>query len=339
MIDIVMFDRITKALPDSARLILLGDPEQLPSVENGAVLTDLCSLDPGYDQVFSGLIERNLSIECPIVEGKPHKLTNSFCRLYKNYRFSDDKGIGALASAIRHRKPIDFSDNDEVSFISEFTVDSLIGDIMRHYQNYLELTKTEADAELLLEAFDQHRILTPVREGQFGVSALNEAISGILHSDTEADTHYHGKPVMITKNDYNLRRFNGDIGICVKNSKGDMEVAFKGEDGEILYYLVSRLPAFETCFVMTVHKAQGSEFDQVSLVLPENEKITDDLITHELIYTGITRTRSHITIYARPDYLSACLDNYSSRLSCLTNRFTELPDNDKDQRLEQMDLF
>ena len=327
MIDLAMFDRTLNALPASTRLILLGDPGQLPSVDNGAVLEDICKLGINYDESFTELVKTNLSIILPTdpPEGqeKNHKLCNGICRLTKSYRFADDTGIGALAQAIREDQTRQFTDNEQVKFIVEYSPNTLVEDMLAQYQTYLTLLRSEAPAGQLIEAFEQCRILAPGRDGEYGVIALNASLeehflSTGSHPEPGMNPYYHGKPIIITRNDYNLRLFNGDIGICVNNLKGEIEVAFKGEDGEIDYYLASRLPPFETCFVMTVHKAQGSEFNRVSLVLPNDLAEIEELANRNLIYTAITRTSQFLSIYSSIENLQRCLRTRSARFGGTT---------------------
>ncbi|MFN3238878.1 MAG: ATP-binding domain-containing protein, partial [Pseudomonadales bacterium] len=111
---------------------------------------------------------------------------------------------------------------------------------------------------------------------------------------SRTEPYFHGKPVMIERNHYALRLFNGDVGICVQRGQR-IEVAFRGIDGSIEYFLPSRLPQHDTCFAMTVHKSQGSEFDQVCLVLPDTSQ--EEFISRELVYTGVTRCRQHLTLF------------------------------------------
>ena len=128
---------------------------------------------------------------------------------------------------------------------------------------------------------------------------------------------------MIRRNDYSLGLFNGDVGICLLNDETQQwYVAFRDGDGTIMTYLASRLPPHETCFVMTVHKSQGSEFKTVTLVLAEVASSTaDPLVTRELLYTAVTRARQHITLYSTPALLNQALNNRARRNSGLGERF------------------
>jgi exodeoxyribonuclease V alpha subunit len=277
--------------------------------------------------------------------GQPssHLLADAHCQLQTSYRFKDDQGIGQLAHHLRHNKPLQLTNNDEVTFVSKFDANSLLTAMSELYQPYLDLCRQSAPPETLIEAFDRARLLTPVREGEYGVNQLNTAFENRAFAD--APDYYHGKPIMIMSNHYALRLFNGDIGICVKRIEGQktqIEVAFKNAAGDIEYYLPTRLPQHTTCFAMTVHKSQGSEFDEVMLVLPETSR--EDFITRELLYTGITRTRARLSIFTAGSLQGSRAE---TRFSGLALRFipvdidaasTETPGTETLKK-DQLDLF
>ena len=178
--------------------------------------------------------------------------------------------------------------------------------LLPHWQDYLALLngKRQADAGALLAAFDQCRILCSHRQGFPGVEAINQAIEKRLEAQglkAPGARYFHGQPILVTQNDYNLRLFNGDLGICVRH-EDSWQVAFPFPGGELRRFLASRLPAHESCYAMTVHKSQGSEFDRAILVLPEGaSREAGELLTRELVYTAITRCRKSVTLYASAD--------------------------------------
>lgn len=159
----------------------------------------------------------------------------------------------------------------------------------------------------IFAAFAAYRLLTPLRQGPLGVAALNAEIEKrlvVLGAIPPRSHWYAGKPVMVAANDYALRLFNGDIGICVHDrSSGELRIAFPSEEpGGVRLIAPARLPAHETAWAMTVHKSQGSEFDHAALVLPEEQ---NELLTRELIYTAVTRARRRVTLYAGEAVLRA----------------------------------
>ena len=345
MVDLVMFDRVLDALPADARLIILGDPSQLPSVESGSVLADITCQGNCYSKEYRLLLETldNAKLDTALFDtvstdqqGSDHLLADAHCELKTSYRFRDNEGIGQLAFDLRYNHSLLTVSNDQVRFVSDFDAPMLMQDMSQLYAPFLKLCRDNADADTktLIEAFDQARLLTPVRDGEFGVTLLNQQFETAHFPDTPA--YYHGKPITIMRNHYALRLFNGDTGICVQRGNR-IEVAFKNGEGEIEYYLPARLPQHETCYAMTVHKSQGSEFDQVLLVLPKSER--EDFMSRELLYTGITRTRSKLIVY-HTDEIAQLMSQ--TRFSGLSLRFlppakpANLP---SAAAIDQLDLF
>ncbi|MFT7137990.1 MAG: exodeoxyribonuclease V alpha subunit [Candidatus Azotimanducaceae bacterium] len=343
MVDLVMFDRVLDALPLNARLIILGDPSQLPSVESGSVLADITCQGNCYSKEYRLVLENLAGVTLTNTvlkntsqdqQDSNHLLADAHCELKTSYRFRDDEGIGQLAFNLRNNHSFVPVSNDQVRFVPNFDAPELMQDMRRLYAPYLKLCLENTDANLMINAFDQARLLTPIRDGEFGVTLLNQQFETSHFPDAPA--YYHGKPVMIMRNHYALRLFNGDTGVCVKRGNR-IEVAFKNGEGEIVYYLPARLPQHETCYAMTVHKSQGSEFDQVLLVLPKSDR--EDFMSRELLYTGITRTRSKLIVY-HTDEITQLMSQ--ARFSGLSLRF--LPSGQPINLLtpaadEQLDLF
>jgi exodeoxyribonuclease V alpha subunit len=169
-----------------------------------------------------------------------------------------------------------------------------------------------------LAALARFRILCAVREGPFGVSGLNQATEAILAETGMIDPQspwYAGRPIMITRNDYSLKLFNGDIGILLPDGEsGELRAFFSGRDNTLRKFLPLRLPQHETAFAMTVHKSQGSEFDRVLLILPERES---PVLSRELLYTGITRARAGVELWFEPKVFRAALASRAMRTSGL----------------------
>ena len=186
--------------------------------------------------------------------------------------------------------------------------------ITRGYGRYLALD----DIRERFSLFESFRILSPVREGPYGVRAMNRLAEDILHEAgllEPGGLHYHGRPVLITQNDYTMRLFNGDIGIII-NDGGDLRACFKDKDGSIRKVSPLRLPAHETAFAMTVHKSQGSEFDHILFILPDRDS---PVLTRELVYTAITRARDIIEIWAHDGIFAASVTRRTRRSSGLKN--------------------
>lgn len=341
MVDLAMMDRLLAALPDEARLILVGDPNQLPSVETGNILGDICKYTAGYTAAFTREAHDILGIDLP-VSGDGHRLANAVCRLQRNYRFAPERSIGRLAGAIRDNRDIETKDDDDVRFMGLKAFDALPLDTL--YGDYVDQLATGGDGNALSRAFDKTRILTPLREGDHGVDAINDLVEHRLEALGLIDRsrrYYHGRPVLITRNDYNLRLFNGDIGICVEGDDDEEpRVLFRRQDGELAAWLASKLPPHETCFAMTVHKSQGSEFDHVILVLPgAASEQAARIMTRELVYTAVTRARRQVTLCFDGSTLSDCLARRSVRHSGLGEQFLTDSPPAGTSRQGQLDLF
>ncbi|RRU02137.1 ATP-binding domain-containing protein, partial [Stenotrophomonas sp. 278] len=165
------------------------------------------------------------------------------------------------------------------------------------------------------------RLLTALREGPQGARGLNERIEALLAGSARAGAgprYFHGRLLLITENSYRHRLFNGDIGICLRDDSGAVMAWFAGETaGQPRAFHPAALPAHESAFAMTVHKAQGSEFDAVWLQLPRRDT---RVLSRELIYTGMTRARQSLHLLGSEDVLTAALGRHASRLSGLAAR-------------------
>ena len=170
-----------------------------------------------------------------------------------------------------------------------------------------------------MAAFNRLRILCALREGPYGALAVNEIIEQLLRKKRlirRDSPWYAGRPVMIVKNDYNLKLFNGDVGITLPDpaSKGDLRVFFPSEGDAFRSFPLLRVPQHETVFAMTVHKSQGSEFDTVHLILPDRDS---PVLTRELLYTGITRARRTITFWGPDEVIYRAVSRRTERMSGL----------------------
>ena len=320
MIDLAMFDKILSALPDHCRLIMLGDPDQLLSVESGSVTSDLHKLGQHYDEAYLQEIKKELAYQIPKTNAEKNILSNAFCHLTRSYRFDTTMGIGRLASSIQNKTLTALQSDEEVLYVTEFTLHSLGENLKAKYQNYIDLIKDKADPRILLTEFEKSRVLAPMREGEMGIIALNDIIESSIDLKAGHQSIYHGKPIMITRNDYGLGLFNGDIGICFFTNALEFKVVFHGSKGEFNTFPITLLPTFEPCFVMSIHKSQGSEFENISVVLPPLQSKNNPLYTRELIYTAITRAKHHVTIYAQQNDLLTCLSKDNKRSSGLIDR-------------------
>jgi len=348
MVDLPLMAKLLMALPDKARLILLGDKDQLASVEAGSVLGDICTfITQCYSKKKSQQLAQITGFTCLAqVDNTSHsKMSDNLCLLRKSYRFDQYSGIGFLAKTINNgkvsiKKLTDLCKQyDDLSYFlnNEIGLKKLSEMLLDEYRVYLEsiviISKDNRDVvKALLTKFNQFKILCAIREGHWGVTRLNHLAQNVLSQAglIQVDkTHYQhaneintrcwyvGRPVMITKNSYHLGLYNGDIGLCLKDQDQQLRVYFQKADSSIVDFLPSRLPSHETVFAMTVHKSQGSEFSHTVLALPQHQV---PVVTRELIYTGITRAKNKLTLFADLNMLRKAVSQKTVRYSGLVER-------------------
>jgi len=329
MVDLALMSKLIQALPLQARIILLGDKDQLASVEAGAVLGDIC--DNGTEHSFS----QGFCKDCKEVTGytihtqqnraPESDIRDCIIQLEKNYRFGSDSGIGAVSyavntgdgdRAIKLMKSGVYGDITWKNIPQPKDLTQVIkATIMQGYGDYLRAS----DPFNVFQVFERFQILCALRGGPFGVAALNILVEQILREERLINPDrrwYPGRPVLITKNDYNLRLFNGDMGIVLSDPSvnNELRVFFPAADGTFKKFHPSRLPEHETVYAMTVHKSQGSEFDKVLLLLPDRES---PVLTRELIYTSITRAKKSVEIWGNKNVFRTAVSRYIERTSGL----------------------
>ncbi|UPQ87411.1 exodeoxyribonuclease V subunit alpha [Vibrio sinaloensis] len=345
MIDLPMMYKLVDALPKHARLILLGDKDQLASVEAGAVLGDICSFSSlGYSQAHASQLARLTGYDTLASSQQgPATIADSLCMLKKSYRFDARSGIGQLAQAVNSGSgaKVDTVWQRDFADIAKFPIDSqhynqMIQTMVAEYRGYLQrlaqvqqrdgISETLAEqAKSALDLFAKCRLLCAIREGDFGVAGLNQRIERGLAArkliQTQDELWYHGRPVMVTRNDHSLGLYNGDIGLCVYDPVQDkLKVFFELPDGSVKAVLPSRVPEHETAYAMTIHKSQGSEFDHTLMILPAE---FTPLLTRELIYTGITRAKHKLTLFVDERLLKRGIKVRTERASGLIARLKD----------------
>ena len=294
MIDLALMSKLVDALGPTTRLILLGDRDQLASVESGAVLAD-CS----------------------------RSLPDNTVELDRTYRF--DHGISELAALVNSSDGdgawdlLDSAAADSVSLVRGSFLTHAV-DRYRDYMTAAAQAEGESQIQALFPLLNRFRVLCAVHRGERGTAAVNAAIEGGLRDAGCAvpfdETWYPGRPVLVTSNDYSLDLFNGDVGLCLPDRAlgGRSTVWFERPEGRLRSILPSRLPQCETVFAMTIHKSQGSEFDEVLVVLPEHDS---PVLSRELVYTAITRARKSVRIDARREVLAMAAGRTLDRSSGL----------------------
>ncbi|SFM97034.1 DNA helicase/exodeoxyribonuclease V, alpha subunit [Formivibrio citricus] len=298
MIDLGLMARLLAALPAHARLILLGDPDQLPSVDAGSVFSDLCALSTG-------------------------PVASRVVRLRYSHRFGCDSGIGELARSVNAgdvpaMQEVLAKGYPDLEWRESWCEQELSERACAGYAAYRNAVLRRAPVAEVFAAFNDFRLLCCRREGARGVAKLNSLVQQTLFG--RSGEWFAGRPVMVTCNDYNLQLFNGDIGIVLEGPDGLM-VWFESEGGSYRSLHPSRIPSHETAFALTVHKSQGSEFSEVLLVLPEEVGQGE---ARNLVYTALTRARQKTALWAQGNVLAAAVSAHGGRLSGLGSKLQGL---------------
>lgn len=328
MVDLPMMARLLDALPPSARLILLGDRDQLASVEAGRVLGDICG--HGRALGFSPAMVAQLEAcgAAPVDALRPDpgapEIADAIVALRVSHRFDAASGIGRLAHAIQATAngfdpgPL-VAACDDVVWLDAAAPAPGEEVIAWATTRYAAMLAADGPDEALAR-FASARVLCTVHHGEFGVARLNARIEAALHRGSrpggERD-HYHGQPLLVTRNDYGQRLYNGDVGIVWDDGAG-LAAWFPLESGGTPRRVALHdLPPHETAFAMSVHKSQGSEFDEVLFVLPPTPS---PAATRELVYTAVTRARRRLSVAAAVDAFTAATGRAVDRHTRLAGR-------------------
>ncbi|MGH1449688.1 MAG: exodeoxyribonuclease V subunit alpha [Pseudomonadaceae bacterium] len=330
MVDLALMAKLVEAVAPDARLILLGDKDQLASVEAGAILGDICNTEGrhAYSAPFGDMLGQvlgptadTLPVDGPASTGP----WDCIVELTHSFRFAADEGIGRFSRALRSGEGSEalaqLQRGDDAVSMVELRDDSELETTLRpailaEFNAYL----SASDPEARLDALGTYRLLSAHRRGAFGTERLNLLIEDILLragriQRDDSGPNYHGRPIMISANDYQLGLYNGDVGVIERDGHR-LRAYFRGADGSLRAPLLpSRLPPHETVFAMTVHKSQGSEFEHAVLVLPEAR---NPVLTKELVYTAITRASKHFTLVeSRPGVFEEAVRTPVRRISGL----------------------
>jgi exodeoxyribonuclease V alpha subunit len=310
MVDLPMLERTLRAMRPTARLVLLGDPDQLPSVGVGAVLGDICTLPP--DSAVGGCV---------------HLLTES-------RRYAAGGAVGRTALAIHDPARPERSASERLRDLR------VVLDDEPDATWVVPIGRTSRDPEVLdaavagwtpfceaegpearLTAMEAFRVLCATRVGPAGVERLGRAIEDRLGAAGRIPQRrrgwFHGQPILVTSNDYDTNLFNGDTGVILRNPASRRLEAWFRRGTELVAVPPARLPRHETVWTMTIHKSQGSEFRHVVVVLPEADH---RVLGRELLYTAVTRAREAVTLVARPEVLDWAVERRTARVSGLSER-------------------
>jgi exodeoxyribonuclease V alpha subunit len=341
MLDLALATRLIEAVPPPARIILLGDKDQLAAVESGAVFAELAA-DPTLSgacaerlSIVAGIPAARLETAAPI---KPTGVHDSVVWLAENFRFARDSGIGRLAAHVNAGEAgaaIDFlrsGTDPAIEWIEDAhpaPESASLRRIVEGSGGFIDAARADlGDTGALFDALGRFRVLCAEREGLRGVVEINRFVERHFRKmlDHPLDPGnrsewYPGRPVAVLRNDYVLRLFNGDVGIALPDATDSLMVFFPESDGRFRAVAPLRLPEHETAFATTVHKAQGSEFDQVLLMLPARPH---RVVTRELLYTAVTRSRSRVTIVGGAEVVDKAIVSPTRRYSGLMARVEDL---------------
>jgi exodeoxyribonuclease V alpha subunit len=306
MVDLALMAKLVAAVPKTSRLILLGDKDQLASVEAGNVLADICNTGAAAETATSPL--RDCIVE-----------------LKRNYRFAESGAIYRLSGAVNRgdatsaAKLLKQDGEAEVRWRTLPAPARLAVELQEHVLTGFRTCLAAEDPAAALAALQQFRILCAVRKGPYGVEQINSLAEEILAEAgllTRGSEWYPGRAVMITRNDYNLGLFNGDTGLILRDveAAGETRAFFFSAEGKLRRFLPARLPIHESAFALTVHKSQGSEFERLLLILPEKDA---PVLTRELLYTGITRARSRVEVWSNEEVFREAVARRAERTSGL----------------------
>jgi exodeoxyribonuclease V alpha subunit len=345
MIGAGLFAKLLDAIKPGARLILLGDSEQLASVDAGSLFGDLCKalqenenkFLPEHLNFLNSFLEkeRNIDDNYKLVTSKSH-LDERLVRLKKTYRYDQKSKMGQFTKAVIKGREEDLSAilemKEDSLLLDENYDEQIFTDFVNGYQEYLQ----EENKDEALKSFNKLRVLCAVRQGEQGIYAINRKIENQLKKKFELaskDGFYHNQPIMVTMNNPTLNLFNGDVGIVRKDENGQLKAYFhKDTDGEadnvenndnsretnlkaINPALISN---WETVFAMTIHKSQGSEFDKVLVILPKQKE--NRLLTRELLYTGVTRAKTKAIVQASLELVQQTTKEAVNRVSGIQER-------------------
>ena len=339
MIDVALFAKLTDAIGPDTRLVLLGDKNQLASVEAGSLFGDLCKVQPTanrFDEArlqylnrFFQHTQNQLGPSC--INQSP--LQNHIIELQKSRRFTADSGIGKLAGHILHQQSNQVEPFFQEGVFGDAWIDTAVSSAVFKKQALLFADYlAEPDVQEALVKLQAFRVLCAVREGDQGMYTANKTIEAILHR-ADLRNHdgslfspvgewYENRPIMVTKNDPELELYNGDTGIIRWDPTDQIWKAwFSNPQGGVRFVLPTYITGLETVYAMTIHKSQGSEYDHVLVLLPEETE--NELLTAELLYTAITRAKQKVVLQVTPQTLEKAIHTRVRRISGIIERLND----------------
>ncbi|MCK4710394.1 MAG: exodeoxyribonuclease V subunit alpha, partial [Gammaproteobacteria bacterium] len=327
MIDQQMMAAICSALPATCKLILLGDKDQLSSVEAGSVFADLCGglQQTEFNKQQQSWIKQLIDYDLPLHQSN-YALSDHVVVLQKSHRFDEFAGIGLLAKSINQGdaesciKQLKTTDLFSIISWCQPTENELPNKLKQQATTtYMPMMQAESIAHAF-KLFHQYQILCAVWNGATGVDTINSQIESYVKIKQGLESHtefYKGKPLMMTSNVYQYDIHNGDIGIIWPDEQGQLKIYFEQAQGEYRSLSLSQCPQHKSAYAMTVHKSQGSEFNHILLILPNTETA---VATRELLYTGITRAAESVEIWGSEGIIRSSIQQKTLRVAGLMER-------------------
>ena len=332
MVDLPMLAQLVSRLAPHASLVLLGDQDQLCSIEAGSVLGDLCRRHTGLSEAAGQAVRSLCGETVPTAGPRSWSLQDCIVALRRTYRFDEHSAIGRLAAAVRR------GDGDEAAAVLRrggesgldwFETQGAVLEprfaerVVALFEPFRRAVMEAEDIATVFEQFQRFRLLCATRSGHYGVGSLNALVEAQWHTHGKGrqGPWYPGRPVMILRNDYGTQLYNGDVGLTLPDVRGRMRVYFATGAGSFRSLTPAQTPLHETAFAMTVHKSQGSEFSEVFLILPPEPT---RVLSRELVYTAITRARRRFGVYGSEVVFRQAVMHSVKRSSGLLEQLAEV---------------
>ncbi|MEA1966761.1 MAG: exodeoxyribonuclease V subunit alpha [Thermodesulfobacteriota bacterium] len=329
MVSMPLMTKLIQAVSSNASIILLGDRNQLASVEAGAVLGDICRTSD-IDSFSTSFCEKYFKITGEHIPVRDDRISNAVSdavvELKQSFRFDSESGIAMVSCAVNKGDSVKALEllkqhsDASIKFFDLPHAGKLTKMVHRVFKEKIEpvfLCKSIDQAFTFLENF---RILCSHKKGPTGVSRINMIVESMLQEKgffEKSKKFYKGRPIIILSNDYNLNLYNGDVGIIWEDENREIRAFFPDDKKGFRTFSPARLPVHETLFAMTIHKSQGSEYDSILMILPDKES---PILTRELIYTGITRAKTSAVIWMNQDVFKKGVKMRVKRASGLADR-------------------
>ncbi len=307
MVSLAMMSKLIRAIPKQTKLILLGDKNQLSSVEAGAVFGDICDAGNHSTELSEAIIELKYS-----------------------YRFEQSPAIGKISRSINRGdvdgvlKTVNTLPGHSIIIRDQPTSDQLKAKLKQLLASRIMPLLEAKSLEDGFVALENYKILCSHRKGEFGVEAINRSIGQLLIEQgviNDLQDNYKGKPIIIKQNDYQVNLYNGDTGIIWPDNDGHLRAFFPVGKQSFNDVGISRMPLYQAAYALTIHESQGSEFSDILIVLGEKPS---PLLSKELLYTAVTRAKNNIEIWADRELLSFAVDNAVQRQTGLQQKLRHL---------------